>query len=298
MAAWAELDQGQGVVLSGDSKLGFNGGASYVRWLRGPEDLQQALPMFQADCDQLRLMPFIEGIPCSIHGFVVPGPAGQPQIASFVPCEMLVFRVPGTGRFSYASTGTTWSPAPNDAKAMRELTKHVGRHLNTHLGYRGVFTIDGVMSAQGFLPTELNPRVGAAMYPLFSGLNMPITLLHYAAIEGVDLDWRLDELEALVLKAPPRMGRGGLMVSVPQQEQRSWFLGSQSQGFVALPEDQATWSVSLGPSPMGGYLRMLTLPGKVEAGPSLAPQMAPLIAHLDALLELGIGPLTAAKSAR
>lgn len=293
LKAWGELDQGQGVVLSGDSKLGFNGGASYVRWLREPKDLDQCLPMFQEDCDQLRLMPFIEGIPCSIHGFVVPG-----QIASFVPCEMLVFRVPGTGRFSYASAGTTWSPAPKDAQAMRDLAKHVGRHLSTHLGYRGAFTIDGVMSAQGFLPTELNPRVGAAMYPLFSGLDMPVTLLHYAAIEGVELDWRLDELEALVLQAPPRMGRGGLMVSVPQEEQRSWFLGNQDQGFEELPEDQATWSVSLGPSPMGGYLRMLTLPGKVVVGPSLAPQMAPLIAHLDATLGLQIGPLTPARPMR
>lgn len=88
------------------------------------------------------------------------------------------------------------------------------------------------------------------------------------------------------------------MVSVPQEEQRSWFLGNQAQGFEELPEDQATWSVSLGPSPMGGYLRMLTLPGKVEVGPSLAPQMAPLIAHLDATLGLQIGPLTPARPMR
>ena len=296
--AWGELDQGQGVVLSGDSKLGFNGGASYVRWLREPKDLDQALPMFQRDCERVRLMPFIEGIPCSIHGFVVSGPEDKVQVASFLPCEMLVFRVPGTGRFSYASTGTTWSPGASDTQSMRELAKHVGRHLNTHLGYRGAFTIDGVMSAQGFLPTELNPRVGAAMYPLFSGLDMPVTLLHYAAIEGAELDWRLDELEALVLRDPPRMGRGGLMVSVPQEEQRSWFLGNQAQGFAELPEDQATWSVSLGPSPMGGYLRMLTLPGKVETGPSLAPKMVALLAHLDTTLELGIGPLTPARTAR
>lgn len=296
--AWSELDQGQGVVLSGDSKLGFNGGASYVRWLRAPGDLDEVLPMFQADCDQLRLMPFIEGIPCSIHGFVVPGPGGQAQVASFLPCEMLVFRVPGTGRFTYASTATTWTPPEPDAQAMRALAKHIGAHIHRALDYRGAFTIDGVMSATGFLPTELNPRVGAAMYPLFSGLDMPITLLHYAAIEGAELDWRLQDLEDLVLRAPPRMGRGGLMVTSPQKAQRQWFLGSQDQGFAEVPEDQATWSVSLGPGPTGGYLRIVSQPDKIAVGPSFAPQLAPLVAHLDRALDLGIGALDPAKSVR
>ena len=98
LEAWPELDQGQGIVLSGDMKVGFNGGASYVRWLRSPADLDRELPRFQRDCDRVRLMPFLEGLPCSMHGFVV----GE-EVAALVPCEMLVLRRP-SGEFLYCST--------------------------------------------------------------------------------------------------------------------------------------------------------------------------------------------------
>jgi hypothetical protein len=67
-----ELDRGVGTVWSGDAREGFNGGAEYVRWVRTPAQARSAGEFFAAHCDVVRVMPFLEGVPCSIHGVVFP----------------------------------------------------------------------------------------------------------------------------------------------------------------------------------------------------------------------------------
>lgn len=287
--AWSDLDRGQGVVLSGDMKAGFNGGAAYVRWLRSAGDLDRELPLFTWDCERVRLMPLLEGIPCSMHGFVV----GE-EVAAFVPCEMLVLRRP-SGQFVYCSTATSWEPAAEDTLAMTEVVQRVGRHLSRTLGYRGAFTVDGVLGAHGFWPTELNPRVGAAMFPLFGGLDIPITALHFAAIEDLDLDFRLGELQTLVRENAPRTARAGLLLPQTRTETETRWLRKVGTGFAWCEEADAHWKLSLGPGPMGSYLSLGPLEGALEPAAPVGPQLVPLIAWVDGELGLGIGELEAAK---
>lgn len=291
-AAQAMLDQGSGVVVSGDNKQGFNGGASYVRWIRSASDLDTVLPFFAETCDQVRVMPFLDGIPCSIHGFVAD------TVAVFRPCEMNVFRRPDACTFAYAGASNLWECNPDDTREMRELARAVGWHLKETLGYRGAFTIDGVLTAKGFRPTELNPRIGAAMQLLVPGLDMPLTLLHYAAIEGLDLDWRLDEMERRVLANPARSGRMGISLQGTYESTSQLHLSGETEGFCETIEQDATWSVRIGPASWGGNLRIEANTERMEHGPAFAPRALGLLQHLDEQLDLGIGPLTAAPELR
>ena len=71
-AATAELGTELGAVWSGDARDGFNGGGNFVRWLRDDTDRAAARRSSGPRCDRVRVLPFLEGVPCSIHGFVLP----------------------------------------------------------------------------------------------------------------------------------------------------------------------------------------------------------------------------------
>ena len=89
-AAAGRLDRGAGTAWAGDARQGFNGGAQLLRWVRGEEDAAEAARFLAERCDRARVMPFLEGIPCSIHGMVFPG-----GVAAFRPVEMVTLRQPG-----------------------------------------------------------------------------------------------------------------------------------------------------------------------------------------------------------
>ncbi|MEJ7585446.1 MAG: hypothetical protein WKF43_15515, partial [Acidimicrobiales bacterium] len=98
LRAAAQLDQGAGTVWSGDAREGFNGGGVFVRWIRGegtePDpDVDEALARFEPQCDRVRVAPFLEGVPCSIHGFVC-----HDGVAVFRPVELVNLRRRGEGR--------------------------------------------------------------------------------------------------------------------------------------------------------------------------------------------------------
>jgi hypothetical protein len=152
-AAAGRLDRGTGTAWAGDARQGFHGGAFGLRWVRVEEDVAEAVAFLAARCDRVRVMPFLEGIPCSIHGVVFPH-----GVATFRPVELVTLRRPGSSRLRYAGAATFWDPPDPDREVMRDLARRVGDALRERVGYRGAFTVDGILSAEGFLPTELDPR--------------------------------------------------------------------------------------------------------------------------------------------
>ena len=92
------------MVWSGDARDGFNGGGDFVRRVLTDDDARAALAFFGPRCDRVRVMPFLDGVPCSIHGFVLPD-----GTAVLRPVELAILR--GTDRrFVYGGLGTTWDP--------------------------------------------------------------------------------------------------------------------------------------------------------------------------------------------
>ena len=84
----------------------------------------------------------------------------------------------------------------------------MGEHLRATYGYRGAFGIDGVLTADGFRPTELNAR-GSAGFTQVTNLDRKLfTLLQDALVLGEDPGVRVADVEALLpLIEAERSGR-------------------------------------------------------------------------------------------
>ena len=269
------LDSGDGVVLVADNRSGWHGGAHGLRWARTDAELRSAQGELAAIADRVRVMPFLDGLPCSIHGWVV-----GTDVVTFRPCEMVVLRERGAARLHYAGASTTWLPADTDREAMRDVAARVGAHLRAAYRYRGAFTVDGVLTADGFRPTELNPRFGVALAMLGRGAGLPLYLLHCATVEQPDLDWRPDDLASEVVVASlevPSAG-GHLVVEGHVAAQTAVPIRRTSTGLeFADDRDEADGTLEVGPSPGGGALRVAL------TSADLGPPAAPLVAQAFAL---------------
>jgi hypothetical protein len=175
-SAARDVDHGAGTVWSGDAREGFNGGGEFVRWLRDDRQARAASEFFAAHCDRVRVMPFLDGVPCSIHGVVFPD--GN---AVLRPVEMVTLRRTdgaATDQFVYGGMSTHWDPAEPDRAVMRDVARRVAAGLREQVGYLGGFSVDGVLTADGFLPTELNPRFSGGLGAIAKGLpDFPLHLV-------------------------------------------------------------------------------------------------------------------------
>ena len=180
-------------MWSGDTKEGFNGGGDYVRWIRDEADQARALAFFLPRCDRVRVMPFLDGVPCSIHGLVLPD-----GTAAFRPVEISILRDVAARTFIYGGLSTFWDAPPADREAMRDSARRVGEHLRTAHEYVGAFGIDGVLTAEGFRPTELNSRMSAGFTQVTQLDRKLFTLLQDALVLGEDPGVRTADVEALM----------------------------------------------------------------------------------------------------
>jgi hypothetical protein len=296
-AAASRLDRGAGTAWAGDARQGFSGGAFCLRWVRDEEDAAEAAAFLGARCDRVRVMPFLEGIPCSIHGVVFPD-----GVAAFRPVEMVTLRRPGSNRLHYAGAATFWDPPDADREVMRDLARRVGAGLRERVGYRGAFTVDGVLAAEGFRPTELNPRFGAGLATMTRDLaDLPVSLLDRALIEGETHAYAAGDLERQVLSVADRTRAGGAWTVTDEPADVTRELAVAFEGGACRPAADgrpADGVLSFGPSGVGGFVRLALDPGRVPAGPSVAPLAVAAFALADERFGTGIGRLAPARAVR
>ncbi len=296
LQATADLDDGHGTIWAGDAREGFNGGAAYLRHIGPTDDTAEAHAFFTAHCDRLRIMPFLPGIPCSIHGVVLPD-----TVLAIRPVEMVVFRKPHSQELQYAGFSTLWDPPSHHREHLRSLARKVGQALRSDVGYRGAFTVDGVLTDRGFLPTELNPRSGGAFSWLTRGeRDLPLSLIDMAIRDGRDLDFRPQQLEDLVLHIADkhRFGGGWTVIDTPIAETNKFLLVPTPDSPLPyrLATDEETEAdteglLLIGPSAAGGFVRYLLHDHSCTPGPSVAPTVAQVFRFTDAHFHTGIGPL-------
>ena len=151
-----DVGRGDGTVWAADARDGFHGGASATRWVVDDAAARQVESELADRCERVRVMPFLDGIACPIHGLV-----DDADVAVLRPVETVTLR---RGRqLVYAGCSTFWDPPTGLRAEMRDAVRRAGALLRTEIGFRGTFTIDGVACADGFWPTELNPRFGAGI---------------------------------------------------------------------------------------------------------------------------------------
>jgi hypothetical protein len=292
-AATAELGTALGAVWSGDARDGFNGGGNYVRWLRDDRDRAEASAFFRLHCDRVRVMPFLEGVPCSIHGFVLPD-----GTAALRPVEIVTLRDPATRTMTYAGLGSTWDPPAADREVMRDAARRVGACLQRDHGYRGAFGIDGVLTADGFRPTELNTRMSAGATTLSELDRRFFTCLQTVLIAGADTGLTAADVEGLV----PGMdaARVGKVVAfgegTPEAPDESYPVSWDGRSFARTDEETGNL-FSVGATPSGLFARVEPC-AAVVPGQRLAPVNAALLALLDASYGTSFGPMQPAPDVR
>lgn len=294
--AHRRLDTGLGTVWAADARDGFNGGAAGTRWIRDTSLIDEALAFFGARADRVRVMPFLEGIPCSIHGMVL-----GDDIIALRPCEMVVMRHVGQSSFRYAGASTFWDPLPADRDAMRAVARTVAAGLKRVYGYRGMFTVDGVMTADGFRPTELNPRFGAASQLQAGALRgLPLLLLDLFARGGAELDWRATELESMIVDAADTHRRGGGWTAADGHRDDSStrdIVWTGERYRFAEEGEPADGTLMVGPSTMGTFTRFTPATGKLPVGHSVAPRVIEALRLAESMGAV-IGALEPAKDVR
>ncbi len=288
-----------GVVWSGDARDGFNGGGNYVRWVLDATDRETARGFFLPRCDRVRVMPFLDGVPCSIHGFVLPD-----GTAVLRPVEIATLRDRDRRRFVYGGLSSWWDPAPTDREEMRDVARRVGEHLRTAYGYRGAFGVDGVLTPDGFRPTEINTRQPAGLNTVAGVELRLLSLLQVNLLAEVDTGLTVAEVESLLPLLDEH--RDGVPVAV-------------ADGHSVGEPDDVPVTVTLDPDGLGGRLERATEPtgnrvvlsdttsgffaklqpcSELRPGTRLAPLNVALMDFLDREYGAGFGRLTAAPEVR
>jgi RimJ/RimL family protein N-acetyltransferase len=296
-AAAGRLDRGQGTVWAGDASEGFNGGGSFVRWVTDDAQADRAQRWFAGRCRSVRVAPFLEGTPCNIHGF-----ATDDGVAVFRPVEAITLRSADPPTLHYGGAATFFDPPEADRARMRIVARRVGSLLRDEVGFRGCYTVDGVLTEDGFRPTELNPRLGAGFTPLVGGVpDVPFVAFHWAVAAGWPCPVPADELEATIVAAADahRAGGGWVAGQTRWRETRRHPVVVSDDGCEAAPDaDEANGVITRGPSSQGGFIRFDATPGATPVGPPLAPRAASAYAWADRELGAGIGVRFRAAPAR
>ncbi len=278
-AAAARLDAGAGTVWAGDARDGFNGGGAYVRWVHSDDtaDAAEAAGHLTPRCTRVRVARFVEGIPCSIHGLVT-----DDGVAAFRPVELMTLRSARPPRLRFAGAATFWDPPPADRDDMRDAARRLGEVLRERVAFRGAFTIDGILSADGWVATECNPRFGAGLHYTRTALpDLPLDLLHHVVIAGDGGAVRATDLEDLVVGVADarRSGATWIPSAATWPDTRSFALRGDERGYVtARAPETVDATLSIGPGPMGGFVRCEFAAARTPTGPSTAPRAVAALA--------------------
>jgi predicted ATP-grasp superfamily ATP-dependent carboligase len=267
-AASQELAGQLGTVWVADNSSGWHGGGEYTRWVMDSSDVADATAWFTGNADRVRVMPFLDGLPCSIHGFVT-----HNGVAVFRPIEMVILRHVDRPAFLYAQAGNFWDPPAAVVNEMRDVAIRVGSVLSAKYNYLGAFGIDGVCTPEGFRPTELNPRISTGHEIQARAADLPIADIQRLMIEG-DITIDAADLEDTVVAAVQGKRHGGAILPLadPYEPDATGFV-FEDGGLRAVPIDEPNdGTMRLGPSAFGSIVLIRFDPERTPVGPSLAPR--------------------------
>jgi hypothetical protein len=284
--AWREFDHGKGTVWAADARDGYHGGAARTRWVTDDDEAAAATADLSPWCDTVRVMPFLEGIATSVHGVVLPD-----GVVALRPVELVTLR--RGHELRYSGCATFWDPPPTVREEMRDAARRVGALLQREFDYRGAFTLDGVATTDGFRPTELNPRFGAGLGIIGSGLDrLPLLLVLDLVVSGTEFELSATELEELLLTGADASRSGGtwqLHAQTPVEVSGRAAHYEDGTWRWAEPDERSDGDVVA----KDGYARLSFEAASTPVGPSVGARSVAFWRFADAELGTAIGALMA-----
>ena len=202
-AAAAELDRGHGTVWSAACWP-----AAY--WVPDATDPAWSAPPYPPTAARaagnsgagdtaaggVRVMPFLPGRPCGVHGIVL-----RDGVVALRPVEQVTVRT-GAGRaLRRIGSGTTWDPPAWARAELHGAARRVGAALAS-TGLRSSFAVRGVLTADGFRPTGCTIGWDPDLGYLDAALpELPYLLLHHALAAGEPAGVPAAELADLLVGA-------------------------------------------------------------------------------------------------
>lgn len=173
------VDCGTGVVCSCQpiGTVPASGGDG-IWWWRDSQP-PATIPKSEASTWRIRLMPLLEGIPVRLHGMNLTS-----RVIAFPPMELVTLPRVEHGTFLCAGAVPILGPVAD----LVLQTERLGAGLREHLGYRGGFSVDGILTDNGFLPTDFNARLTSAMEAAPSQLRVQLHMINLLARDGVEPD--------------------------------------------------------------------------------------------------------------
>jgi hypothetical protein len=296
-AARIEAEPGRGVVVTAG---GRNGGSDGVRWVGVDEAGAVAAELVGAfvgargpGLGLVRVAPFVEGTPCSIGGLVT-----GDGVAVLRPVENVVLR--RGRRLVYSGLATVYEPPEAVRAAMEAAARRMGEELRRRVDYRGGFAIDGIVTPDGWLATEVNTRMsggfsahaaagGVPLLPLLQAAlvaRVDDAVLTAAAVEAAyrpTMDATRSVRVARVIDAVPAGGPAAVAVVADGREAR-----------VADPGEEPHGRLMVGVAASGGVIlaRLTDADRPLALGPPAAPLAAGLLDLADELWGTGTSGLT------
>lgn len=172
------VDSGDGVVCSIRSADGPTSGGDGIRWWTSSRPPPRRIPA--SPPVRVRLMPLLKGLPVRLHGL-----AFGSAVIGFPPMEIVSLPRPDYGTFLPAGVVPIQLPRQDELAAC---TERIGTELQSTLGYRGAFAVDGVLTESGFVPTDFNARLTSAMEPAPPEQRVQLHAVNLLARDGVNLD--------------------------------------------------------------------------------------------------------------
>ncbi|MFE2409326.1 hypothetical protein ACFXDE_13395 [Kitasatospora sp. NPDC059408] len=254
-----DLDRGSGVVVAIDSSLAHYGNATGLRWVRDPQGdpqaLADALRWAGERARTVRVAEFVEGTPCSVLGMVL-----ADGVAVFDPIEIVTLRDRHSARLTFCGSSTRWRPEPAAVEGMREHVRRAGRRLAADAGFRGMFSVDGLLGEHGFLATELNPRQASGLGLRAAWPQFPGYLFQRAAQEAVpgvaDLPWQ--DVETTFRDAVRRYPSHSVTIPLPIEADEAHCAKVVARGLTQTafyrPDGRGVRLTSLVPLPADGLI--------------------------------------------
>ncbi|MFY1637117.1 hypothetical protein ACN27F_28220 [Solwaraspora sp. WMMB335] len=263
----AIVDQGTGVVCSCQPiGAGPSAGGDGIWWWRDRPP-PATIPTAKPRAWRVRLMPLLEGVPVRLHGLAL-----ATMVIPFPPMELVTLPRPGQGTFLCAGA----VPVLGDAAELVAQTERIGEALHERLGYRGGFSVDGILTASGLIPTDLNARLTSAMEAAPSARRVLLHAVNLLARDGIEPDLSVvEQLVAQIFTAGATCTIFGAATETDEKAPRKAAVRWDGDRLVSDPSG-ADGALVVTPSPRGwlltATLATARLPGGGRVGP-LAPEV-------------------------
>ena len=210
------------------------------------------------------------------------------RIIRFPPMELVTLPRPGQGTFLCAGA----VPILDDAANLTAQTERVGAGLRERVGYRGGFSVDGILTASGFLPTDFNARLTSAMEASPPEHRVLLHAVNLLARDGIEPETStVEQLVEETFAIGATCTIFGAATHADEKSPREAAVRWSGGTLVLAPSSAADGSLISTPSPRGWLLTATLITGRLPSGGRLGPWAPEVFRLSDEVLGTNFGNL-------